>query len=179
MEWVAGMEWNQWPGSSGILRKECFIANNLMPDIGELDTAMAEDIVREVFLKRIFNMKGLDKVREELDDILMPTPSAVLSAGELLARGTESESGIGELMIIDIGGATTDVHSFAPQSAYKGAKLSGAKETYAKRTVESDLGVRESSGLMLHEIGAGKISERCGKDSQWVEAAIEHRYFSG
>lgn len=156
-------------------RKECFIANNLMPDVGELDTAMAEDIVREVFLQRIVNMKGLDKVKETLDGILMPTPSAVLSAGELLAGGTKNESGIGELMIIDIGGATTDVHSFAQQTSYKGAKLSGAKEAYVKRTVESDLGVRESSELMLDEIGSGVLADSCGKDSKWVEDAIEHR----
>jgi len=156
-------------------RKECFIADNLIPDVGKLDTVMAEDIVREVFLQRIVNMKGLDKVKEVLDDILMPTPSAVLSAGELLTKGTDTESGIGELMIIDIGGATTDVHSFAEQTSHNGARLSGAKETYAKRTVESDLGVRESSGLMLKEIGAEALSESCGKDAEWVKNAIEHR----
>ncbi len=156
-------------------RKECFIADNLIPNVGQLNTAMAENIVREVFLQRIVNMKGLDKVKEILDGILMPTPSAVLSAGELLTRGTETETGIGELMIIDIGGATTDVHSFAEQTSYKGAKLSGAKETYSKRTVESDLGVRESSGLILNEIGAEKLSESCGKDVQWIKDAIKHR----
>lgn len=156
-------------------RKECFIADNLIPDVGKLETVMAEDIVREVFLQRIVNMKGLDKVKEALDDILMPTPSAVLLAGELLTKGTDTESGIGELMIIDIGGATTDVHSFAEQTSYEGARLSGAKETYSKRTVESDLGVRESSGLMLDEIGAEELSNICGKDVSWVEKAIEHR----
>jgi len=156
-------------------RKECFIANNLIPDVGQLNTKMAEKIVREVFLERIVNMKGLDKVKEILDNILMPTPSAVLSAGELLTKGTENESGIGELMIIDIGGATTDVHSFVEQTSYKGARLSGAKESYSKRTVESDLGVRESSGLMLDEIGVEKLSLICGKDIEWIESAIKYR----
>ncbi len=99
----------------------------------------------------------------------------MLSAGGLLASGTQNESGIGELMIIDIGGATNDVHSFVEQTPYKGAKLSGAKEAYSKRAVESDLGVRESSGLMLDEIGSGILSDSCGKDSKWVEDAIEHR----
>lgn len=166
---------NKVRGLMQIGRKECFVANNLIPDIGQLNTEMAENIVREVFLERIVNMKGLDKVKETLDGILMPTPSAVLSAGELLTKGTASESGIGELMIIDIGGATTDVHSFAEQSSYRGARLSGAKETYSKRTVESDLGVRESSGLMINEIGPEKLSESCGKDIKWVKDAIKHR----
>jgi uncharacterized protein (TIGR01319 family) len=101
---------NKVRGLMQIGRKECFVANNIIPDIGQLNTEMAENIVREVFLQRIVNMKGLDKVKETLDGILMPTPSAVLSAGELLTRGTTCESGIGELMIIDIGGATTDLH---------------------------------------------------------------------
>ena len=120
-------------------------------------------------------MKGLDKVKETLDGILMPTPSDLLSAGEILTRGTTCESGIGEPMIIDIGGATTDVHSFAEQSSYRGARLFGSKETYSKRTVESDLGVRESSGLMLNEIDLEKLSESCGKDLEWVKDAIAHR----
>ncbi len=107
-------------------RKECYVANNLIPDVGQLNTEMAENIVREVFLQRIVNMKGLDKVKEILDGILMPTPSAVLSAGEILTRGTTCESGIGELMIIDIGGATTDVHSFAEQSSYRDDRLFGS-----------------------------------------------------
>lgn len=156
-------------------RKECFIVENLIPDIGELNTCMAEQLVREVFLQRIVNMKGLNKVKEILDGILMPTPSAVLLAGELLAKGTNTEMGISELMIVDIGGATTDVHSFTEQTTYNGARLSGAKEKFSKRTVESDLGVRESSGLLLHEVGLRKLAELCGKDMKTIEASIQHR----
>jgi len=156
-------------------RKECFVADNLIPNVGLLNTTMAENIVREVFLQRIVNMKGLNNVKEILDGILMPTPSAVLSAGELLTKGTETEAGIGELLIVDVGGATTDVHSFAEQISYKGARLSGAKETYSKRTVESDLGVRESSELILDEIGVEELSKNCNKSIQWVKDAIKYR----
>lgn len=156
-------------------RKECFMADNLIPNVGELNTEMAEAIVRNVFLKRIVNMKGLEGVKEVLDDILMPTPSAVLSAGELLSKGTSTEAGIGELMIVDIGGATTDVHSFAEQVSFEGARLLGAKETYSKRTVESDLGVRESAGLMLKEMSIDNLSQACGKDKVWLKEAINHR----
>jgi len=166
---------NRIRGLMEIGRKECFFADNIIPNVGRLNTKMAEDIVREVFLKRIVNMKGLDKVKESLDNILMPTPSAVLSAGELLSKGTKNEKGIGELMIIDIGGATTDIHSFIEQSTYKGARLSGAKEVFSKRTVESDLGVRESSGLMLNEIGVEKLSKICNEDKCWIEKAIQNR----
>ncbi len=162
----------------GLMRvggKECFIADNLIPHVGVLNTATAEEIVREVFLKRIVNMKGLENVKASLDGILMPTPSAVLSAGELLSVGTNDEPGLGQLMIIDIGGATTDVHSFAEQTSYMGARLSGSAEKYAKRTVESDLGVRESSGLMMKEVGAVVIAEKLGLPVEAVEQSIRHR----
>ena len=41
----------------------------------------------------------------------MPTPAAVLKAARVLGEGTDEEEGIGDLVVIDIGGATTDVHS--------------------------------------------------------------------
>ena len=44
---------------------------------------------------------------------MMPTPAAVLAAAELLSQGHGSERGMGELMVVDVGGATTDVHSLA------------------------------------------------------------------
>ncbi len=50
----------------------------------------------------------------------MPTPTAVLKAAQLLSQGTGSEKGLGDLVIVDIGGATTDVHSIGmgnPRSA--------------------------------------------------------------
>jgi len=42
---------------------------------------------------------------------MMPTPAAVLGALELLSQGCEDEQGIGELMAVDVGGATTDIYS--------------------------------------------------------------------
>ncbi len=39
----------------------------------------------------------------------MPTPAAVLRAAEVLAEGTDDEDGIGDLIVVDIGGATTDI----------------------------------------------------------------------
>lgn len=41
----------------------------------------------------------------------MPTPASVLKAAETLSLGTKDEDGIGDLAIVDIGGATTDIHS--------------------------------------------------------------------
>ncbi|MCG8700476.1 MAG: glutamate mutase L, partial [Bacteroidales bacterium] len=39
----------------------------------------------------------------------MPTPSAVLKAAKLLGEGTDNQKGIGDLIVADVGGATTDI----------------------------------------------------------------------
>ncbi len=133
--------------------RECFVVNNVIPQVGVVNNAAAESLIRNIFLERITNMKGLDKVKKQIDRIVMPTPAAVLEAGNLLATGTEKEKGIGNLMIVDIGGSTTDIHTFNENFSYESARLVGSPEPYAKRTVEGDLGMRESSESVIAEIG--------------------------
>lgn len=137
--------------------KEHYTARNIIPEVGTVDKEPVEEIIRHVFLKRIINMKGLEQVSSMLDRMVMPTPAAVLRGGELLSQGTGRYQGLGDLMIIDVGGATTDIHSYARQLPYEGAKIVGATEPYAKRTVEGDLGLRESAGSLAAEIGLERI----------------------
>ena len=156
-------------------QKECFLVNNLIPDVGKLDSAQAEEVIRNVFMKRIINMKGLDKVSGMLDGVLMPTPKAVLRAGELLSRGTVGEEGFGPMMILDIGGATTDIHSYADQLSFEGAKIVGANEPYTRRTVEGDLGMRESSNSLAKEIGLSKLAQQSGVTEGQLMRSIDRR----
>jgi len=155
--------------------RECFIVNNIMPNVNELDTIPTETIIRDVFMQRIVNMKGLESVKKSLDGVLMPTPAAVLSAGELLAKGTTTKKGVGDLIIVDIGGATTDIHSFAYQSSYEGAKIIGSSEAYAKRTVEGDLGMRESSNSLSKEIGYETFASELNLDIDTIKSMITNR----
>ena len=89
----------------------------------------------------------------------MPTPSAVMKSLELLSSGYEQESGIGELMAIDLGGATTDIYSIGygnPQNSnviYK-----GIEEPYVKRTVEGDIGMRYSIDGIVDYTSIDEIS---------------------
>lgn len=156
-------------------QKECFLVSNLIPDVGKLDSTQAEEVIRDVFMKRIVNMKGLDKVSGMLDAVLMPTPKAVLQAGELLSRGTSQQEGFGPMMILDIGGATTDIHSYADQLSYEGAKIVGANEPYTRRTVEGDLGMRESSNSLAKEIGISKLAQQSGVSEDFLIRGIDHR----
>jgi uncharacterized protein (TIGR01319 family) len=115
---------------------------NIMPEFGKLELEIVNEMIRDIFLGRITEAKGVAKVDQIISGILMPTPSAVLEAAVLLANGTSTEPGIGELLLVDVGGATTDVDSIARGIPTKdGVHTVGLQEPYAKRTVEGDLGM--------------------------------------
>ena len=87
-----------------------------MPTIHDLNVKPAREAIHEEFIKQITRAKGLLAFRDSLaDTTVVPTPGAVLLASELLARGTYDQDGIGSLILIDLGGATTDIHSALPE----------------------------------------------------------------
>ena len=117
---------------------------NVMPEIGVLDTAPCNKEIREIFIKNIIKAKGISRAQSIVGEVIMPTPSAVLEAAKLLAAGFEDETGFGELMVVDPGGATTDVHSIAegnPASSNV-TMVNTLPEPYVKRTVEGNLGLK-------------------------------------
>ena len=71
---------------------EVYVCPNVMPKFGVLNIEPTQKMIREIFLKRIIQAKGLSRVSELLSDIMMPTPSAVLQAMKLLADGRRSGS---------------------------------------------------------------------------------------
>jgi uncharacterized protein (TIGR01319 family) len=155
--------------------KECFVINNILPEIGVLNVEPSQKIIRDLFMKRITNMKGLAGVKDTLGEILMPTPAAVLAAGELLSKGTSKQKGIGDFMLIDVGGATTDVYSFNINKAADGARITGTPEPFAKRMVEGDMGMRESSVCLLKVMKCEDLAGEAGIDAKSFAAAIEKR----
>ncbi|AGB41589.1 hypothetical protein Halha_1651 [Halobacteroides halobius DSM 5150] len=139
-------------------KKEVYITENVMPKLEKLNIVPARENIRQVFLDRIIYAKGLSKAKEYIDQVIMPTPSAVIKAAELIAEGTAKEDGLGELMVVDIGGATTDIHSVASGEPTKaGVNLRGLEEPYVKRTVEGDLGMRYSASSLLEVIGLEEL----------------------
>ena len=153
---------------------EVYICPNVMPKFGTLQIEPTQKQIREIFLNRIIQAKGLSKAAELLSDIMMPTPSAVLQAMELLANGCEDELGIGELIAVDVGGATTDVYSIADgmpeqmNTVYK-----GLPEPYAKRTVEGDIGMRYSIQGIVDARGIERISQLSGLPQEKALKLIE------
>lgn len=155
--------------------REVFVVSNIIPQVGVVNSLPAEILIRNIFLERITNMKGLGEVKKVLDSIVMPTPASVLQAGELLSLGCEAEDGFGPLMIVDIGGATTDIHSYCLCMAADGARIIGVEEPYAKRTVEGDLGMRESCGLTIGEAGVAAAAADLTVTEDEIQRFIDRR----
>lgn len=123
-----------------------YICENVMPKINVLNIPDARETIRSIFLKNIITAKGIKRIENEIDKVVLPTPEAVLQAAELLSKGYMHERGLGEIVLVDIGGATTDMYSMCSASAKRSdVVLKGLEEPYAKRTVEGDLGMRYSA----------------------------------
>ena len=154
---------------------EVYVCPNVMPKFGVLKIEPTQQQIREIFLNRIVKAKGLSKATELLSDIMMPTPSAVLQAMELLAQGCEGETGIGELVAVDVGGATTDIYSIADgMPEHMSTVFKGLPEPYAKRTVEGDIGMRYSIRGILEAAGADRIAQLSGLDKNRVEELVSY-----
>jgi uncharacterized protein (TIGR01319 family) len=120
--------------------RELAIVDNLMPQIGQLVVEPAQRQVQDIFLKKIVEGKGLGELAARCASPPKPTPRAVF---ELMAAIAETVPEWDDTMVIDMGGATTDVYSctesFVGQPGYV---LRGLREPRLKRSVEGDLGMR-------------------------------------
>jgi uncharacterized protein (TIGR01319 family) len=118
-------------------------APNILPEMDRLCPEGARERIREVFLQRIVKGKGLDEIVARTGRDPNPTPYAVLQLVEAISRQAPE---FGEFLLVDMGGATTDVYSCCHDE--RGAErvvYRGLPEPRIKRTVEGDLGMRVSS----------------------------------
>lgn len=158
------------------------ISENVMPRLNVLNVEPVRETIRQLFIEKIVEAKGMKKVEETIGSVIMPTPAAVLKAVRCLAEGTDNEDGLGDLAALDVGGATTDVYSLSKYEVIKaGVTKRGLPEPYAKRTVEGDLGMRVSAlslwtaagSKLIREYDPGTafdIEERCRYLAQHVES---------
>lgn len=120
----------------GLLEQAGFVVRvtaNVYPAIDELDVIPARAAIHDAFEEHIVHAPGMERVREFVSGAILPTPGAVLVAAELLADA------VGDLVVIDVGGATTDVHSVTDGSPEL-AQMALDPQPRSKRTVEGDLG---------------------------------------
>jgi uncharacterized protein (TIGR01319 family) len=153
--------------------KSALVTENVMPDFGELNIEPARAAIRQVFIDRIVHGKGIDRAADLFDEVLMPTPAAVMEGARLLAEGCDGVEGIGPLVLVDVGGATTDVHSIATgEPSESGVVTRGLPEPYVKRTVEGDLGMRHSVLAVVEEAGLDVLAADSGLAASQVEELV-------
>jgi uncharacterized protein (TIGR01319 family) len=134
--------------------KKVYRAGNVLPRLDTVDVAPAQELIREIFIAHITKAKGLDKAVEFVGRPIIPTPRATLEAAALLADGGGGERGIGSLLVLEVGGATTNVHSVMDQSPVTPQTvMRGLPESRIKRTVEGDLGIRYNAPTIYSFVG--------------------------
>ncbi len=123
------------------------VAPNVVPRIGVLAPEGARAAIREMFLTHVIGGKHLSARTDFTAMVKGATPDVVLTAVELLASGLGPDRpGAGDVVVVDVGGATTDVHSVVevdPEEA--GLAREVVATVPVSRTVEGDLGMRWSA----------------------------------
>ena len=130
-----------------------WICDNVMPRLNQLQINSARDVIKNIFLNNIVSAKGIKQIEADIDGVLLPTPGAVLKAAELLSKGYLHEAGLGEIVLVDIGGATTDIYSITSEENTECLSKRFGR-AFCKRTVEGDLGMRYSAPGIIKNIEA-------------------------
>ncbi len=117
------------------------VTRNVYPAVDELDILPARLVIHDAFEEHIIHAPGMERIGEWVTGRILPTPGAVLIAAELLSDVE------GDLVVVDVGGATTDVHSVTDGSP-EIAAMALDPQPHAKRTVEGDLGTFVSAATV-------------------------------
>jgi uncharacterized protein (TIGR01319 family) len=112
---------------------------NVLPTIGELHPGPARAAIRQVFIRHVIGGKRLTRRPAVLAGLVRAaTPDAVLAGVEVLA----AERGH-DVLVVDVGGATTDVYSVLDRDRQDArADLDAVEPLWHARSVEGDLGMR-------------------------------------
>lgn len=157
---------------AALVRKKAVFTENVMAEFNTLNIEPARAAIRQIFIDRIVHAKGIDRAHAEFDSVLMPTPAAVLEGARLLADGLPGTPGLGSLLVVDPGGATTDVHSVATGEPAPGVILQGLPEPRVKRTVEGDLGMRHNAPTIVEAVGLERIALDSGLEPERANALL-------
>jgi uncharacterized protein (TIGR01319 family) len=146
---------------------------NVLPDVGELNPDPARRAIRTAFLQHVIGGKKLSRGPRFRSLVRAVTPDAVLAGVSRLAAQDRE----GAVVVVDVGGATTDVYS-----AVSTVDSEGIERTVAlppdRRTVEGDLGMRWSAPGVIAEAAAERLitntaeleseAEKRADDVAWI-----------
>ena len=142
--------------------KNLHIVPNVYPKIDILNIEPTREVIQDIFEKHITEAKGMEKIREMVNGPIIPTPGAVMKASKIL------KDEIGDLITIDVGGATTDIHSVT-EGTEKVNKILVEPEPVAKRTVEGDLGVFINKRNIVDIIKIEKLEKELNMTPEDIE----------
>ena len=142
--------------------KNLHIVPNVYPKIDILNIEPTREVIQDIFEKHITEAKGMEKIREMVNGPIIPTPGAVMKASKIL------KDEIGDLVTIDVGGATTDIHSVT-EGTEKVNKILVEPEPVAKRTVEGDLGVFINKRNIVDIIKTEKLEKELNMTPEDIE----------
>ena len=134
---------------SGVKR---YIVDNVYPKIDDLNVEPCRKVIQDAFEDHIIHAPGMEHVRDIVTGPIIPTPGAVMECTKLLSEQ------IGNVITLDVGGATTDLHSVT-EDGEQIAKILISPEPRAKRTVEGDLGVFVNMKNIVELIGEKKLRD--------------------
>ncbi|MEO6996742.1 MAG: glutamate mutase L [Terracoccus sp.] len=153
-------------------RRPTIVAANVLPRIGVIAPESARSAIREAFLRHVIGGKGLSRDGAFATMVEAATPDAVLSGVELLA-----EVVVGDVLVVDVGGATTDVYScLTPEGEDAGLRKDVVAPLWHARTVEGDLGVRWNALGVIEAARAERLWPPAGRagDGLGLEAYAAH-----
>lgn len=128
------------------------IVENVYPVIDTINVEPTRKVIHDVFEEHIVHAPGMEHIKELVNGQIVPTPGAVMEASKLLKED------IGDAMTIDVGGATTDIHSVT-EGSEEISRILLSPEPIAKRTVEGDLGVYVNMKNIVDLIGEENIKK--------------------
>lgn len=146
--------------------QKLYNVENVYPKIDDLNVEPCRKVIQDAFEEHITGAPGMEHVRDMVNGPIIPTPGAVMECTKLL------HDCIGDLIVLDVGGATTDLHSVATESDQV-ARIMIAPEPKAKRTVEGDLGVYVNRMKVIESIGEEQLRQQCEKQGIDLDKTLE------
>jgi uncharacterized protein (TIGR01319 family) len=122
-------------------RRRFILTDNVLPQIGVINPDGARAAIRQMFLRHVIGGKHLSRGPRFASMVRAATPDAMLRGVETLATAAQGDGG--DVLVFDIGGATTDVYSvISPEGEDATLRKEVVAPLWHARTVEGDLGMR-------------------------------------
>ncbi len=138
------------------------LTDNVMPEVNHFRIEVVNETIRELFQTVIIRGKGFDVVEAYMSEKFIPTPRAAFRGINLLAKGYGDQPGLGSIMALDIGGATTDFYSNVldnPLYAYEGEENAKRLKRTILKTPNTPLAYRRVEGKYGLSYNAENVKE--------------------